>query len=54
MTAGDTVATRMLNLPAPVQSGGFEDSPSLSDDGRFLSFVSARVLVTPTTSSWPT
>ena len=41
----DTVAKRMLDLPAPVQSGGFEDSPSLSDDGRFLSFVSARVLV---------
>ena len=41
----DTVAKRMLNLPAPVNTGGFEDSPSLSDDGRFLSFVSARVLV---------
>jgi Tol biopolymer transport system component len=41
----DTVAKRMLNLPAPVQSAGFEDSPSLSDDGRLLSFVSGRSLV---------
>jgi Tol biopolymer transport system component len=38
----DTVAKRMLNLPAPVQSGSSEDSPSLSDDGRILSFVSGR------------
>jgi Tol biopolymer transport system component len=38
----DTVAKRMLNLPAPVQSGSTEDSPSLSDDGRILSFVSGR------------
>ena len=41
----DTVAKRMLNLPAPVQSDGFEDSPSLSDDGRLLAFVSGRSLV---------
>ena len=38
----DTVAKRMLNLPAPVQSGSFEDSPSLSDDGRLMAFVSGR------------
>jgi Tol biopolymer transport system component len=38
----DTVAKRMLNLPAPVQSSSTEDSPSLSDDGRILSFVSGR------------
>jgi hypothetical protein len=41
----DTVAKRTLNLPAPVQSAGFEDSPSLSDDGRLLAFVSGRTLV---------
>ncbi|HVD58337.1 MAG TPA: hypothetical protein VNC17_15945 [Thermoleophilaceae bacterium] len=38
----DTVAKRRLNLPAPVQSSSTEDSPSLSDDGRILSFVSGR------------
>lgn len=41
----DTVAKRMLNLPAPVQSGQNEDSPSLSDDGRLLAFSSSRILV---------
>lgn len=41
----DTVAKRMLNLPAPVQSGQFEDSPSLSDDGRLLAFASTRIPV---------
>ena len=34
----------MLPLPAPVQSGETEDSPSLSDDGRLLAFSSDRIL----------
>jgi Tol biopolymer transport system component len=41
----DTVAKRMLPLPAPVQSGGTEDSPSLSDNGRLLAFASSRIPV---------
>ena len=41
----DTVAKRMLNLPAPVQSSEVEDSPSLSDDGRLLAFASTRIPV---------
>ena len=35
----------MLPLPAPVQSGEAEGSPSLSDDGRLLAFSSNRIPV---------